>query len=979
MLSRGNSTAGNRLRKAKSASSVQTYRPAPIDVPSQDPGLAYEHALTAASVAFEHANGRTVKRTSTEGDAGSNLDGEGLLKHRRSIRFTGPSAVSVNQRSITRRSAANQQSPTWNLHSTRSQYSMREPSPRTSDSFVSSSADQNAEYVERRVSSIPSSYRKLRKTRSMMNTSKGSGLPLANSFSKRAGHSRNASLQQRDSDNHRRASTESRLRKPLSFLRLPTHSPEEPVDQDKAVRIARDQYVRQLEQQRLEEKTSTVDSARSRKATKPFKRTVRTSSTTSYGSAIASPAATAGTKDVSKTAAFGRKARIISLSLKNKLKRAFQKPSETEDVVPVQHLNASRAHFGDYASTFNGTQQRYDHHIPSPDTDTIRRIDSRNQTCRENSAYVEKSSHPASIRSVKSDQSAEDDPSRVSSWTNSTIANSLATLQLRENKRLSTINEHGAPYQPSSIRSYGQSFAPTDDTVRDFSAGSLYTRLRHEIEKNERLARGDERIAGTERHKVKDRKHIAELTPRGSSLAPHGQSLDTSKSVIPSLAVTANHTYNSHRNREEFGVGSFEPARESLEGTDSANSSPKRPLREVKSAFFPPTTRIERSSTSPYRQAMRTSTDDSPDVDRDTWTPKGTKTHTTGTSHSNYLGVKNATDSDSIYSRTTSGNTPRASDSPSSDSQDGSGTAIVALRPLKYDHSSSPSHNKTTSAHSSGDWKRWLSSEVSQMATQGNSSVTNRSMLPSNTFGHKREHAQLNDDDVEIGRLVLSDHTPKQPVAEVQASARSLTHNGTADSMIERYPLLEIKAPLANGPEKHPWTVSPEQVPPRNQSRNRARREDDSPQSIRTLRATKGLASQVSLNSSSGNTTNQKRYGMSLIHRDSTSQENPHTPSPRSALTPKPSEYSGSRHSAEREARLRRMKSSNSLDSRHQQENRPFGSDSSEKKRPPLMATRSAGSISPKEGSQLMVERFLTQRRRDMRISEESGGDPAFL
>ncbi|KAL8830334.1 MAG: hypothetical protein Q9191_001494 [Dirinaria sp. TL-2023a] len=998
MLSRGNSSAGNRLRRAKSASSVQSYRPAAKDAPSQDPELAYRHALTAASVAFEHANGRAVKRNAAEVDAMSTPESGGLLKHRQSIRFTGPSAVSVNQRSIIRRSTVGRDASSRKLHSTQSQGSLRNPSLRTSDSFTTALGDQNDDYVERSVASVPSSYRKLRKTKSMVNTSRSPGRSLMNSFSKRAGQSQNHSLgySHQRSDHHRRASTESRLRKSFSFLRPPNLSPspsDVPVDQDKAVQMARDQFVRQLEQQRLKEKTSVLDFAQSRKTAKPFKRTVRTSSTNSYGSAIASPAAEAGAKDVSKAAGFGRKARSISNSLKSKLKRAFQKPSESEDILPNQHLNASRAHFGEYASTFNGTQQRYDYLIPSPDTDTVRRIDSRGQTFRETSAFVEKKSHPASVRSVESDQSVENDPSRASSWGNSTIANSLATLQMRENKRLSTINEHGAPYQPSSVRSYGhlaRRFA-ADDSIRDFSAGSLYTRLRHEIEKNERQARDEEGVTDLEHHRAKDIKHIADLTPRDSSLTPRGQGLRMSKSVVFDPAATKgkqqpSHTYNEHERKEGFRVRSRDANSESPERTVSNGSPPKRPLREVKSTFFPPNTRIDRSVTSPYRQAMRSSADVSPDVGHDIRTPNGAKKQITDIPQSEYLGVKNATDSDSIYSRTTSGNTPRASESPTSETQSDGGTAIVALRPLKYDHSSSPSHNKhTSSAQSSGDWKTWLSSEVAQIETQGNLSLSGRSMLPSNGPGHKREKAQINDDDVEIGRLSETDRTPNQPIAEVQSNARLrpiLTPKDKSDSITARNPLEEIGTSYAPAQGKQSWTVSPGEVPPRNWSRNQVHQGGNSPQSVHTLKSTGDLrskASQASLDNPLSNMTNHKRHGMSLRQQYSTSQETIRTPSPRSAVKTKSGESSGSRYSAEREARLRRMQSSNSMNSKQQQENRPFSSGgSSEKKRPPLIGSRSTRSVSPKEGSQLMIEQFLTHRRREMRISEDSGGD-AFL
>lgn len=982
MLSRGNSNAGARLRRAKSASSVQTYRSTVNGSPSRDPALAYQQALTAASVAFEHANGRVVTKNSRELEAASSDDGDRVLKHRRSIRFTGPSAGPVYQRPLTKRSAAD------NKPSSQSQHSLREPSLRTSDSFVTALPEQSEEYVERRVSSLPSSYRKLRKTKSMVNNSKGSGLSLVSSFNKRAGHSRNHSLQRRDSD-HRRNSIDSRLRKSLSFWRPPQDLPTQLVDQDKAVQLARDQYLRQLEEQRLQERQSTVDLRQTRKAAKPFKRTVRSSSTNSYGSAISSPTTPVASVDVGKSHAIGRKARNISLSLKTKLKKVFQKSSTVDDVVPAQHLNASRAHFGGYGSTFNGTQQRYDSHVPSPDTETIRRIDSRGQTFRDTSAFVGKTSHPASIRSIESDRSADNDTSRATSWADSTIANSVALLQSRDNKRLSTINEHGAPYQPSSSRQYGhlaRNFAAQNGSFRDISAGSLYTRLRHEIEKNERITRRGEDENEKKHYNPREGTHIAELTPRGSSLNTNGHGLRLSKSVIFSpttrdVSQQPHYPDNFHDNHADMSQRSVDAIRELPERTDSADSTPKRPLREVKSAFFPPNTRIERSSTSPYRQAMRSSIDESDASSQRLQMPNASKIAIGNSYQSDHLRVKDITDSDSIYSRTTSGNTPRASHSPSSESENEGGTAVVASRPLKYHHSLSPSNvRKPSSTQSSGDWQKFLSTEMAQLESQDESYTTGNkasSSARSPRSGHVRENAQIDDSDVEVGKSVFRDHV-KQPVGLLQLQSPVnplLSRQETANSAKGKYPLLEMGSPHGNIPQNRS-AISPGEAPPRSQSRNRTKKDEDTPQFNQSLPSTMPLrqkASQASLTASSGNIANTRRYGMSLTPQRSSSQETLRTPSPR-ALKSTTTENSGGRYSAERAARLHRIQSSNSLESRRQQENRPFGgSGSAEKKRSPFAAT----SDSP-EGSQLMIERFLTTRRKDMRISEENG-DPVFL
>ncbi len=992
MLSRGNSGAATRLRRAKSASSVQTYRPTSSDV-VVDPEIAYQHALVAASVAFEQAHGREVKSRSS-GEHGTRQP----LRNRQSVRFTGPSAVPLKQRSITRRDAADYR-PSLETSKTipHAQRSRREPSLRTSDSFVTALPDQNEEYVEQRVSSVPSSYRRLRKTKSMVNPDKSSAFSLVNGFSRPKGHH---SLRPQINDTDPRSSQDSRLRRSLSFRRQSTASPEplrKSIDQDKAVQIARDQFVRQLEQQRVREKTSVVDFAQKRKSAKPFRRTVRTSSTTSYGSAIASPATEA--LDLPKNQGLGRKARNISISLKSRLKRVFQKPSTIEKVMPAQQLDASRPHFGDFMSSFNGTQQRYDHHIPSPDDKTIRRIDSRGPTFRETSAFVEHSSRPGSIRSVENGVGAEKDESRVSSWGTSTAANSLVTLQSRENKRLSTINE-GAPYQPSSIRSYGDlghNSATYTDPTRDFSAGSLYSRLRREIAKNERMARIRGETLDEEEQAAGGLNYVANLTPRGSSLGNQQRDgVRMSKSVIfnPTSVMSGKQSEDSQHTHimiQDPTSLSTDSLHDSLERREIGGSPLRRPLHEVKSAFFPPSIHLERNSTSPYRQAMRGSSESDSTPVKPGKALNLSKTGTAWNEQSPFLQVRNFTDSDSIYSRTTSGNTPGASDCPSSSSENDErpGIAVVASKPMRWDQSLSPSHNrKTSTVQSSGDWKRWLSTEVAQLERKGTTHTRIHDGSSVIILGHKREKAQINVDDVEVGRLRLTNDTQVQPMAQQQGLSQSrpiLARQGTSDSMVERYPLLEIGAPHPNaqGGQSHSKTPVP------TQSRKQSGAEIESPQSIRTLNPATELLSKFSrpsLQTQASSFTMQKRHGISFMSSRTGSSDTLRTPSPRIAISPKPSLNSGGPHSAEREARLRRMQSSTSLDSRRNQENRPFASSEtkgstegqSKRARQPFSTTGSAGAVE-KEGNQGLIDRFLSNRRRDMRVSEESGGDPAFI
>lgn len=996
MLSRGNSSAGARLRRAKSASSVQTYRAAGNNSTPIDPEIAHQDALTAASVAFDQAHGRKLQ-AKRSGDISANSSPERRLNHRQSIRFTGPSAVPTNQRSITRRESSKQK-----ITAERSKTLPNNPrsrhgsSVRTSDSFVTALPDQNEEYVERMVSSEPSSYRKLRKTKSMVNPSKASGLSIVSGFSRSRVYSRSHSLRPHNDNTHKGAHQDSRLRKSISFLRQSTASSQSPrnsIETDQAVQLARDQFVRQLEEQREKEKTSTVDIDQQRKSAKPFRRTVRTSSTNSYGSSIASPAAEALV--IPKKNGLGHKARNMSVSLKDRLKKVFRKPSDPEAGLPTQQLNASRAHFGDFESTFNGIQQHYDHPIPEPDKSTVRRIDSRGNTFRDKSAFVEKPTYPGSIRSLESTEDTEKDNSRVSSWGTSTLATSLASLPSRENKRLSTINE-GAPYQPSSVRSQGNlahNFGASTDPSRDFSAGSLYVRLRREIENNQCMAREQEDAMDPEERAARGPNYIANLTPRGSSLStPQHHGIRTSKSLAfnPQQGLGEQGIHSQSRRVKIEEVPTMDPS-ESDKGLggyrDHGDWTPKRPLREVRSAFFPPSVHVERSSPSPYRQVMRGSSEDDA-------TPRRRVSTSDDAEQSPFLRVRNFTDSDSIYSRTTSGHTPRASNSPSTSSEEDlrSGTAFVARNSTKYDHLSSPSHRrKTSSVQSSGDWKRWLSTEVAQLERRVKMPNQAHNLSSTVTYGHKRENAQLNEDDVEIGSMRTVRHGSMVPVAYQQTTSQPRPlpiRQNTSDSMVAGYPVAETEKPHADASNTNAHPGRSLTMRPYNEMVMGTQKE--SPQSDRTLRSNGELPPKSSPTSLAYQPTNyaaQKRYGMSLTPTLSGSSETIRTPSPRVSNAPRPNASVGSRHSAERVARLRRMQSSTSLDSRRSKENQPLNSSNSKGSngglskvaRPALLANGSTTSVNEREGSQGLIKNFLSSRRREMRISEESSGEPAFL
>ena len=966
MLSRGNSDAAIRLRRAKSSSSVQTHR-STTGGESQpfDPEVAHQHAVLAATQAYEAANGRGSphKKPQEQRDAKAGQEPGEHLGRRQSIRFTGPSAVVVKQQPITRRQAPMSSTSRPALqHAVSFERHGHEVLSTASDGPTI--APPPHEYVERRVSSTPSSYKKIRKSKSMFYPSKTASLSFMSGSSKKRG------------PDPASARPEVPVRRSLSLSQQNSaalDSPSRVTDHDAAVKLARDTYVRQLEQQRLKGKSSFMDFAKPRKSAKTFRRTVRTSSTTSYGSAIASESAQP--PDPPKNNGLGIKAREVSISLKNRLMKVFQRPIDKDGGLPKQQLKAGRAHFGDYMATSNGVQQRYEHHIPSPDGETIRRVDSRGSTSRDTSAFVEKASHPGSIRSVQSNEISIEAPSRVSSWDNSTIGSVAATNHARDDKRLSIIHEHGGPYQPSSsMRSYGdlsRRYAAFNDPLRrEYSAGSLYTRLKKEIEENEIAAR-----LGADRSKDSPKQQIADLTPRGSSYKARNLSTgtiseestetkDPFSSARPSKSVVFNPKANASdagaRNLENTYHGGHTDPQQALP-QDDGETTPKGPLREVKSTFFPPSTRIERSSTSPYRRAMISSGDETAKKP----SAPALNSSTSNNTRNGFLHVRSVSRSDSIYSRTTSGNTPAPSPSPPSTpgSQKGRalGVAIIDNKSTKYQRPSSPTpKSRTSSGKSSGEWQTFLSSEMAQLDTRTLKGLE-REVSPASTIGHKRESAQFDDDEVEVGRLHKGADKAVQPLA-------SLSTIKSPNYVIERGDAMPASAVPALADSQNPKSIG-----------SRAQPKVRIPLST-DLRA---RSSHASLTNSSSNVNTNKRYGFGLKPSTSGSTDSIHAAG---RLQARSSENAGSKSSPEREARLRRMQSSNSVESKRQQDDdkplrkaevTPFSARGRENVRPSLVTSSSIDGHSPR--SQLMIERFLNNRRKDAKPTEGASSDPAFL
>ena len=1043
MLSRGNSDASTRLRKAKSSSSFK--KPKKLYIDSQDPAIAHQQALDAAVQAYERAHSlgisSNVVDSRTPESRYRNSDNTGLspqLGRRQSVRFAGPSAVPIRQRSITRRETLEYRK---SQEVSQSHLKRKESSLQPAESLITALPDCDESALVGG-GSLPSSYRKLRKAQSMFYPRKSPSVVLAKPQTKF--DIRPYLIQPSSEGTDAYQQPQSLECGVLGSSSLPpgrTSSASRPVvSQERAVQEARDYYIRELEQQRLKKKPSFGVLGKHSKPQKPFRRTVRTSSTNNYGNAIGSSMPPAIEAKNHKT--FGYRARSLSVSLKDKFKNLFHRHQESQEVVPVQQLDASRAHYGGYNF---GVHQRYTQ-IPSPTEEGFQSSQSRDFALRSAPTILENESQPGSIRSIRSEDSVNNTKSRVTSWTNSTAADTLKS-KLLEQKRLSIIQENGGPHQPSSsVHRYGgmpNGYGVFRKPARRVSSGGratapvdshrVFSALQKRFTENERLSRQDEDDTNPSSSLSQHDLPTQAITPRGSFDLSRNSAFSKAQALDGRPSLHLDSPLNGHTKNISNPLNNSVSNPKSLEGSPTTQRSQvdydeyyrpkrvdslewKRELREVGSAFFPQDVHLENRQTSPFRRAKRASADFEGAMDEDSFAIIRTIDNRSPISQSTVRGHGHGSTigSGSIYSRTMSDQKPQLSYSsaspPLSESSGEPGTAVIIAN--KFSRSLQPPRPITPgdfpSARSSQEWKHWMASQVSQLEPRRSESSSFHASGPPGETGHRRENAQIHSDDGEIGKRSFSKNTPNPPFAAKSGNAmRPARRRVPSDTMVERFPLLDIgPPPCINGKE-------PYSSPLYNRSNTSLDREAPTPSNAKSPRLTGARSFNVLRTRSSQQTSIPRRSTSSYKGNLSTSsstelsqiidsyQTFTKTEPTLTKLYPIPSK----RHSPERAARLRRKRSNISAASKgtensrptptqskalsHRHENQIIGDEKTPEmeKRKALFSkiegTRGfefggANLDGHRMGSKNMVSQFLNSRKKGRAASEESNGD-AFL
>lgn len=430
MLGRTLNDRNNGIGRSNSSASI-SRRNAFLVPESVDPQIARHHAVTAANVAM----GRAQERVSADLRRSTELSRANSFKGRDQSTTSPPqhvirlssAAELKRQRSILRQRAPSLAS---SLH-------LPDDSPPTNFTAIPPIDEFG---VPLGYGSVPSSYRRLRKAKSLLAPGRRTMSFLGKPESPRivrpifttAGANTHIKLG---------------LRRSLSFLKLGSNSQKPSArvassseSHDAAIQLARDQFLLDIEQQRTKDRSSFFSSSRKRRPQKSFRKTVRSSKKTDFDDTIASqnqPVAVSTSPTNSRS---------FSSSVKSRIRRLLGRASAAQQQLPAQQLVASRPHFRDYIET------------SIADMSTSYSPEYLPDSSRRNAMYIPSGLQPSKeslglmSNSVPLNDIAENflqDRSRVTSWTDASTGNSSSARAQVDRKRLSIIQEHGSPHHPS--------------------------------------------------------------------------------------------------------------------------------------------------------------------------------------------------------------------------------------------------------------------------------------------------------------------------------------------------------------------------------------------------------------------------------------------------------------------------------------------------------------------------------------------------
>ena len=767
MLSQSDSTASTNLHRSKSTTSVKERRKHPLPPEPPDPEQSRIHALIAAHRAMDRSQsrssgdlGRADSNASRRTAAASGRDGH--------IQFS-PATQLRKQRSV--------------LHSRAPHLStaLRAPPQTKLDSHQAEAALVEFGSISENYGAEPSSYRKIRRTRSLLTPRRrlfsNHSSPHNTPFSQ-APTLRNAASNMALADSGLKLRLKRSLNalRPGSRLSIP-HRPETHIGHhDEVVQMAREQYLNDMQEDTLRQRPSAIFNPKVRYQQKPFRKSVRTRHAHETESLITSD------HQASETTKSESKKRSFSATLRDRFKRAFGVSASHKPSIPPQQLEASRQHFGDDMGE-EIVNTSFDNYIVDEEESRRQSFYVPSKAGIEDQEELDRFSptlHDAASRESLHSNAR----SRVTSWTNSTVtAGSVSTRgPALERNRLSIIKEDGGPHQPSSsagrhlggIHFFQDALDTEDENGQELpgvDSQRIYSALMKRI--------------GEEEVEIEQTEAALHQIQNGQTRASHNP-LASIQSTIRAVSSTTVETLAGDESDPHFRQQNVSPAEctsgmtQKMHKHNVDRRRAKLASQEEQSSFFPFSGEEQSNTPSPFRRLLqeRRSQGESDD--------SLTDLHPVGTARKNddqrSLGRgRFGLSKESIYSRTTDGGLNASYQRPlgsseglASPTQEAIGdSGMATIIPTQYHHSVDTRAQLPSSAGSSEkrEWSGWMKDQMDAL-----------SRTDSKASHHRRELAQIDPDDVEVG----NGHGKRPP---------------SRSSAANRFPLLDLKeVPRNNTP-----------------------------------------------------------------------------------------------------------------------------------------------------------------------------------
>ncbi|OQE23841.1 hypothetical protein PENSTE_c008G00013 [Penicillium steckii] len=665
------------LRKSMSSRSIRKPHRPPTEL--IDPDLAKVHAAAAASRAM-HSSQQCPRPLSGELKSSYN-------------RVGGPSSVSIPKRrpnpSIQYTDDGASTSglpvvlPSTPLPSNETQ-SIVLANDHTYSAAFPPTAEPNG--LDGRDSSVPSSYRRLRKAKSMFSTRhRSSHIP----------YSSTPPLPRRDAMDIERSPQyvlPRTMRRTPSLIRSSPGQCSRTVrhcqSQDTAIKIARNQFNKENDETQIQSRRSSLFVHRRRRETKPFRKTFHITGGSSVDEKLG---------DESR----GRR-RTFSASFKDGFKRVFG-------------LSKSVAHQSRSSLEADPPMPPA---RPAPPAPVISKKNSIDRPVCENTDI--RSEMPPSLLRVPnvspSVASLCTSKSRVTSWADSTVANTVTTRKIGHRQSLSLIEEHGDLNQqfPQHPPGMVDQTSPKRSAAQRFNdwvdSHDLYSALMQQIGRQAARNPDEEITLGT----VPEHRAI----PARASSALSRRSRVTIRRV-PSGDSSTPRSFTTAR------AGDLSSPRKHV----------VRPLQYISSPTKSQTVRGQKSQVLDVKVDQKLAR--SPYMNGE-----GSDDDTGSVIIVHHGGLRRESVSPSVYSRTTNGGTPTdiGMDSIYSVEEPGTATIFAPQRTVYKSpkRSSGSSSLEQPQLKPSMDWQKWMSSQIERIETT------------SPTREHVREDAQFQEEEDEI-------------------------------------------------------------------------------------------------------------------------------------------------------------------------------------------------------------------------------------